>query len=193
MILGYIYQTTCLLDGRIYIGQRRGNFNANYKGSGKHLKLALAKYGIENFHTHLIKYASTQKELDLLEMNRIQAVRTAIGVDRVFNIAEGGLKGIILRGKNNPSYGKGTFKGRKHSEETKKKMRESRLRMIQSGEIVPIKRTGWKHSPETIKKLSDTRKGKNLAGFTRDHFVAMAKKRGSPWNKGMKIQEKTNV
>lgn len=54
-----------------------------------------------------------------------------------------------LAGKNNPMYGirlfgeENPFYGRKHSEETKKKMR------------------GRKHSPETIIKMSINRRGKS--------------------------------
>ena len=34
---GYIYKTTNLLNGRIYIGKRKGDFDNNYFGSGRYL------------------------------------------------------------------------------------------------------------------------------------------------------------
>lgn len=52
---GYIYKTTNIINNKIYIGKRKGNFDKNYKGSGKILKSALKKYGKENFIVELIE------------------------------------------------------------------------------------------------------------------------------------------
>lgn len=51
---GYIYKTTNLINGKIYVGQHKGKFDRGYVGSGKILKLALTKYGKQNFLTELI-------------------------------------------------------------------------------------------------------------------------------------------
>ena len=41
-----IYKTTNLVNGKVYVGQEKWN-NPNYLGSGKILRLAIKKYGIE--------------------------------------------------------------------------------------------------------------------------------------------------
>lgn len=47
---GYVYKTTNLINGRIYIGQHKSNgLDEQYIGSGKILGIALKKYGRRNF------------------------------------------------------------------------------------------------------------------------------------------------
>jgi hypothetical protein len=61
-----IYKTTNLINGKIYVGQDTKN-NPNYLGSGKKLKFALKKYGIENFKKEILEECSTLDELNELE------------------------------------------------------------------------------------------------------------------------------
>ena len=44
-MIGFIYKTTCLVNGKIYIGKHEGSENDNYLGSGEIFSLALRKYG----------------------------------------------------------------------------------------------------------------------------------------------------
>lgn len=88
---GYIYKTTNLISGKIYIGQKKSNiFLANkYLGSGIRLKEAVAKYGQNNFDVVLIDTAETKEELDAKEIYWIDyydSKNKAIG----YNIANGG-------------------------------------------------------------------------------------------------------
>ena len=49
----YIYRITNLINGKTYIGQHKyEELNEYYKGSGKHLKRAQQKYGIENWRIY---------------------------------------------------------------------------------------------------------------------------------------------
>lgn len=67
---GYIYKTTNLINGKIYIGQHKATIfeNNNYLGSGNLIKRAIKKYGEEHFKVELIDVAENQKELDEKEI-----------------------------------------------------------------------------------------------------------------------------
>lgn len=118
---GYIYKTTNLIDGLIYIGQKHSNkFLGNaYLGSGKLIRRAIKKYGKENFTVELLEEISCKEDMDAREIFWIAFYNSTdhtIG----YNISEGGFVNRTMRGENNPFY------GRHHSEESKKKVSESK-------------------------------------------------------------------
>lgn len=68
---GYIYKTTNLINGKIYIGQHKWNkesIDENYKGSGFALKKAINKYGYDNFQCIIIDKADSYEELNEKEI-----------------------------------------------------------------------------------------------------------------------------
>lgn len=56
-MFGYIYKTTNLVNGKIYIGQKKSDrFLGNkYLGSGKILCSAINKYGADNFIVEMLE------------------------------------------------------------------------------------------------------------------------------------------
>jgi hypothetical protein len=63
-----IYKTTNLINGKFYIGKHQtNNLNDGYLGSGKLLKRAIAKYGIDNFHKEILHICKDEKHMNLLE------------------------------------------------------------------------------------------------------------------------------
>ena len=63
-----IYQTTNLVNGKIYIGKHETfNIEDNYFGSGKYLLNAINKHGIENFEFKILIDLKNKEELNLLE------------------------------------------------------------------------------------------------------------------------------
>ena len=85
-----IYRITNLINGKTYIGQHKyKKLNDSYMGSGKHLKSAKAKYGIENFKKDILVFGIVRKDfIDLLEKEYIKFYRS-IGKAE-YNIADGG-------------------------------------------------------------------------------------------------------
>lgn len=57
-----IYQTTNILNNKIYIGMHKtSDLNDKYLGSGKLLNLAIQKYGRDNFTRKYFLYLTTKK------------------------------------------------------------------------------------------------------------------------------------
>lgn len=83
-----IYKTTCLCNGKIYIGQSRRN-QKSYLGSGVSFLLAVEKYGKENFKKEILKSGiKCQKKLDNFEriyIKKFDSTNREVG----YNILEG--------------------------------------------------------------------------------------------------------
>jgi len=108
MNYGYIYKTTNLINNMFYIGQRKGEFDLKYFGSGKYLENAIKKYKIDNFIKEIVCYAEDRLQANILERKHIRENRIKYGKDMMYNIKDGG------EGAAGPA-----------SEETKIKMRQS--------------------------------------------------------------------
>lgn len=90
-MFGYIYKTTNLINNKIYIGQHIApQFEPDkYIGSGQRLKLAIKKYGIENFKNELLCECNSQEELNEKEIyyiNYYNSTNRKIG----YNLTIGG-------------------------------------------------------------------------------------------------------
>ena len=95
---GYIYKTTNLLNGKIYIGQHKAKaYDLSYYGSGKILKLAIEKYGIDNFSNKILCECSSKNDLDKMEkyfINKYDSRNPLVG----YNISFGGDGGDTFTG-----------------------------------------------------------------------------------------------
>ena len=85
----YLYKITNLINNKIYIGiHATNNINDRYMGSGKAIRLAIKKYGIENFKKEILSFHNTYEEVYLAE----QAIVTPefVSSNSNYNIAIGG-------------------------------------------------------------------------------------------------------
>lgn len=95
---GIIYKTTCLVNGKIYVGQTISK-DPHYLGSGTKITDAIKKYGHNKFKREILKECESQKLLDVWEfvfIKKLRATDARIG----YNILPGSANGF---GQVNPA------------------------------------------------------------------------------------------
>ena len=84
-----IYQITNNVNGKIYIGKHETfHVDDDYFGSGKHLKRAIKKYGLENFTKTILIELQNAEEMNLLE--KLVVTPEFCAREDVYNINVGG-------------------------------------------------------------------------------------------------------
>ena len=154
-MIGYIYITTNNINGMKYIGKRKKDrFLGNkYLGSGKYLKEAIAVYGSDNFSVELLCECETIEELNEKEIYYIDKYNAQYD-SMFYNIAKGGEAGI----------GGDHFRGHHHTDETRRKMSESR-----TGSKNSNFGNRWKQSDELKKKHSLISSGSGNGMYGKHH------------------------
>lgn len=162
--MGYIYKIQNLINNKIYIGQTSQKYpNSRWSahkreaqnGNDRPLYRAIRKYGIDNFQFIIMLKNIPNDKLDYYERLWISKMNTQ--TPNGYNISPGG---GVLRGKDNPMYGKPSpFRGIKRpeiSEMMKKCMNNPEVKKIYS------ERMKGKNNPMYGKHLSDETKKKNI-------------------------------
>lgn len=183
---GIIYKTTCLVNGKIYIGQTTHVNDDKYLGSGVVFLKVLQKYGRKNFVREILRYCKNQKELDAWEMimiKRYNSTDRAIGYNILHGTANKFGNGSCSKldvvrskisksltgkyvGDKNPNFGHYWSDAKKKELSIKnsgKKWSEEARMMFskqRKGKLVGDKNPmyGKKHSAEDIKKISQLTK-----------------------------------
>lgn len=202
----YVYLTTNLITDKKYVGSHKGSEKDSYLGSGKLLLNSLKKHGRNNFKKEILEVALTKEEAFHLEEKYIKIHDTLY--PKGYNLSPKGGLGVpncfseeSKEKISNSNKGNKKWLGKKHSEESKKKIR---LKTHVSGSNNPF--FNKKHSAESKKlisaksawnagiSLSESHKaniGKSHIGMspsekTREKIGQKLKGR-IPWNKGLKI------
>lgn len=190
MNYGYIYKTTNIINGKIYIGQKMGTFTSEYLGSGILVNRAIEIHGRKNFRLEVLAFATTREMLNGLEKKYIFEYRQVFGNEFIYNLTDGGEGGATWP------------KGKKHSEETKIKMRKThaplRCKRVRAhnieckcpfckgkrGELVAWNK-GLTKDDVRVSKYANKLIGKN---FSQEHKYNLSKAMTgrTPWNKGLR-------
>ena len=221
-MVGYIYKTTNLINGKIYIGQHRVNndvIDKNYFGSGKLLLEAIKKYGKENFKCEIIEWCESEKSLSEKEVYYIDYYKSKVTFGN-YNMSDGGYVPRLC-GELNGNYGKHrphTEDERKHLSEITKGHKPTFTRKHTAEECLKMSAAGKQREHNLLykdyKHVSDLSKGKKFmtngidqkwimkddisyyleAGWT---FGSCRKRNRNPntmpWNKGIKRLEKSGT
>ena len=173
-----VYRTTNLVNGKFYIGKDQKN-DPSYLGSGRRFKLAVKKYGKENFQKEILEYCTA----DNIDEREIYWIKVTNAIQEGYNISTGGTGGDLgpvgnakraksLKGKKQTQVTiekrKEALKDREHTwgdkiseSMTGKTWKQSRPRSEEHRQKLSKANTGKTHSKETIAKLSEKQKGKS--------------------------------
>lgn len=140
----YFYKITNTVNNKYYYGvHNTDNIDDGYMGSGKILKKAIIKYGIECFKKEILKYFDTTEEAFLYEKEIVN--ETLIKDENCYNVQIGGkyfsTNGMVpvidKNGEkfwvsqeiylNNKDSFNAIWKNRHHKEESKQKTRKKML------------------------------------------------------------------
>lgn len=141
MLKGIIYKTTNLVNGKIYIGQYSGH-NKKYLGSGKLLRLAIKKYGVDKFIREILEECDTclLNEKETYWIKKFNSFDKSIG----YNMTETGrashkgchhsdstknIMSLQKLGDKNPNFGKPLSKEQKDKFTTKGLIRTEKWRL----------------------------------------------------------------
>ena len=185
---GYIYKTTNLYNGKIYVGQHRAKkFNPNYYGSGVRFSNVFNKYGKDSFTCEVLDWCETEDELNEKEIYWIEKLNStdrSIG----YNLMSGGYK----------------VRGIEHSEETKEKISKAKTGITPNRDTwIPTEETKYKISKslkEYYKTHNNPKKGTHLSEETKEKLrqanlgktyseEVKAKHKLPAWNKGIPMTE----
>lgn len=170
----YIYRIRNNVNGKTYIGQHKyKKLNDNYMGSGRLLKLAKKKYGMENFEKEILEFDIPTVEL-ANDWEQMYILFERAKGKAEYNIADGGggTKGVT-----------GYWRGKHLTNETKRKLSKAHKGKKLSDKTKQKLSKVWKgrhHTEESKQKMSEARKGENNPMHGK-----------IPWNKGKTLSEET--
>ena len=168
-----IYKTTNLINGKFYVGKHQTNdLNDGYVGSGKLLKRAIKKYGLDQFKTEILEVCLTE-----VHMNLAEKIYVVVDDEVSYNLCSGGKGGFGyindngLRGTNTPEGRKKSSKSIKqwisaNPEARRLRDQKSSITLKQkyaSGELFHENRmAGKKHTVESIQRMKESAAGKHV-------------------------------
>ena len=185
---GFVYIWTNNINGKRYIGSRKGTPDDGYIGSGFAFKAAVNKYGIENFTRRIVYRGKGYRKMETMFIINANDALNSKEFYNLMHLTDGYCEhseeskakiSASQLGERNPMFGKtgknSPLFGKKYSEESiAKRSGENHPMFGKTGENHPA--FGRKHSDETRAKMSDAKTGENHPMFGKKGLVF--------WNNG---------
>lgn len=195
-----VYKITNQINGKIYIGVHvTKDIDDGYMGSGKYLKRAQEKYGIENFTKEILEYCDDKDELNEMEYHYIIQFNSIN--PRGYNLTYGGdggwdyiNKNILTKEKRketskNNGFNKKLFlenkKYRKKFEETWFLLGIQLKERHKNGLIKYNNFKGKKHTKETKQKIGKAN-SQHQKGFRNSQY-------GTCWIYNLNLKENKKI
>lgn len=154
-----VYKTVNTVNGKYYIGSHQAEkLDDGYLGSGVILKKAIRKHGRDSFRREIICLCTSFEVMRDVETHM---VRYCIDNDKrhCYNIAYSG---------TGAAYGeRNSFYGKKHTDETKRKISE--IAKKRTGSLNHF--YGKKHTKETKRKISENRPNNDTCMAMRRYYI----------------------
>ena len=164
-----IYRITNNINGKYYIGMHKTkDLEDNYMGSGKYLKRAIEKHGVENFSKEILYVYDNESDMKNKEKELV------IVSEQTYNLNEGGYGGFSFINRNKMNNGRRSEESEKRRlkslSETRKLMMKDEKEIIHMKTISKIGREKvkqiypegtWKnrkHKQESIDKMKEKHK-----------------------------------
>lgn len=173
-----VYKIINLINGKIYIGVHQTfDLNDGYMGSGKILKKAIKKYGIENFKKEYLEIFNTKEKMFEMESKLVN--ENFIKSENSYNIKCGGFGGFDYINQldhikeKSSKRAKLLSKRNWENEKLAKKMRKNGSYQLKKlhleGKISYDNFKGKTHTEETKKKIGEAnskhQKGSNNSNY----------------------------
>jgi hypothetical protein len=163
-MLHTIYKITNVLNGKIYIGKHSTpDINDNYMGSGKYIKEAIMKYGIQNFIKEILFIFNDENEAYDMEKQIVN--ESFIKRSDVYNAIVGGdsfesiNSNIELRKEKNKkaaiSMNKINWNNPEFRERNRERMSMQSKKLRELGLLKTPNWSGKKHKEESKRKIGD--------------------------------------
>ena len=147
-----VYKITNNLNGKYYIGMHQTKkLDDGYMGSGKLIKLAIAKHGVENFSKEILHVFDNEEDM------RAKEAELVVISEDSYNLCDGGKGGFGYLNRS----GKALRIGAVWSEESRNRMSKAKLGTTLSDEARrKISENNGMKDPEVAKKLAEALTGK---------------------------------
>ena len=166
----YLYEVKNKLNGKIYVGvHKTDNLEDGYMGSGKIILQAIEKHGVENFEKTILEFFPDAETMFQRESEVIN--EEFLSRDDTYNLRRGGMGGFDWIN----SSGISKFRGKSHSEETKKVLSDH-LKGRERPDISEACKNAWSSKSDSEKEafgeiMSNALRGKKHSSDRRANIA----------------------
>ena len=186
-MIGYVYKYTNNFNDKVYIGKtyrlKKRQIEHKHSGSNSYFHRALKKYGYENFTFSIVAVTDNDDTLNFLERYYIKKYKSNT-LEFGYNLTDGGESSVGYKHTDDTKKKIGLIhKDKKVSDETRKKISESRKLLFTNGTL-SLKgnhNPNWKGGIKTKKEL--------VPREVINKHISEATKGRIPWNKGKQMSE----